>query len=71
MPYSAPTGVLLAEYLRHRAAVSRARGPLFLPESRRTSTAPSPREQVSLIRRCITWSNDRACIERLRRSSPE
>jgi integrase/recombinase XerD len=34
--------VLLAEYLRHRAAVSRARGPLFLSESRRTSTAPSP-----------------------------
>jgi hypothetical protein len=26
----------------------------------------APREQVSLIRRCITWSNDRACIERLR-----
>ena len=27
VPYSAPTGVLLAEYLRHRAVLSRARGP--------------------------------------------
>ena len=35
VPYSAPTGVLLAEYLRHRATISRARGPLFLSESRR------------------------------------
>ncbi|MGH3407219.1 MAG: site-specific integrase [Streptosporangiaceae bacterium] len=30
VPYSAPTGVLLGEYLRHRAGISRARGPLFL-----------------------------------------
>jgi hypothetical protein len=28
-PHSAPTGVLAAGYLRHRAAVSRTRGPLF------------------------------------------
>src|SRR4029079_17917849 len=34
VPYSAPTGVLLAQYLRHRSTVSRARGPLFLSESR-------------------------------------
>src|SRR5664279_5409677 len=30
VPYSASTGVLLAEYLRHRATLSRDRGPLFL-----------------------------------------
>ncbi|MCX5238953.1 tyrosine-type recombinase/integrase [Streptomyces prunicolor] len=30
VPYSAPTGVLLSEYLVLRATVSRARGPLFL-----------------------------------------
>jgi integrase/recombinase XerD len=35
VPYSAPTGVLLSEYLHHRAVLSRARGPLFLSESRR------------------------------------
>jgi len=40
VPYSAPTGVLLAEYLRHRAAISRARGPLFLSESRRNHGEP-------------------------------
>jgi site-specific recombinase XerD len=39
VPYSAPTGVLLSEYLRHRAALSRARGPLFLSESRRNLAA--------------------------------
>ncbi|WP_249353568.1 site-specific integrase [Rhodococcus sp. USK13] len=33
--YSAPTGVLLREYLTHRATISRARGTLFLSESRR------------------------------------
>src|SRR5438309_1357922 len=33
VPYSAPTGVLLADYLRHRATLSRARGPLLLSES--------------------------------------
>jgi integrase len=31
--YSAPTGVLLQEYLTHRTTISRARGPLFLSES--------------------------------------
>jgi len=35
VPYSAATGVLLSGYLAHRAVVSRARGPLFLSESRR------------------------------------
>ena len=40
VPYSAPTGVLLADYLRHRAAISRARGPLFLSESRRNHAEP-------------------------------
>jgi integrase/recombinase XerD len=40
VPYSAPTGVLLAAYLAHRASVSRARGPLFLSESRRNHGQP-------------------------------
>ena len=40
VPYSAPTGVLLSGYLAHRATVSRARGPLFLSESRRNSGEP-------------------------------
>jgi len=40
VPYSAPTGVLLSEYLRHRAGLSRARGPLFLSESRRNLAEP-------------------------------
>lgn len=40
VPYSAATGVLLAEYLRHRSTLSRARGPLFLSESRRNRAEP-------------------------------
>jgi site-specific recombinase XerD len=40
VPYSAPTGVLLSQYLAHRASVSRARGPLFLSESRRNHAQP-------------------------------
>jgi integrase/recombinase XerD len=40
VPYSAPAGALLAEYLWQRAAVSRARGPLFLSESRRNHAEP-------------------------------
>jgi len=40
VPYSAPTGVLLTAYLAHRATVSRARGPLFLSESRRNYGQP-------------------------------
>jgi integrase/recombinase XerD len=40
VPYSVPTGLLLADYLHHRAAISRARGPLFLSESRRNYAEP-------------------------------
>jgi integrase len=40
VPYSAPTGVLLADYLAHRATISRARGRLFLSESRRNHGEP-------------------------------
>ncbi|MGF6889405.1 integrase/recombinase XerD [Nocardia sp. GAS34] len=40
VPYSAPTGVLLSLYLQHRATISRARGPLFLSESRRNRAEP-------------------------------
>jgi integrase len=40
VPYSASTGVLLAGYLRHRSTLSRARGPLFLSESRRNAAQP-------------------------------
>jgi len=40
VPYSASTGVLLSQYLVHRATVSRSRGPLFLSESRRNRAEP-------------------------------
>jgi integrase/recombinase XerD len=40
VPYSASTGVLLSAYLAHRATVSRARGALFLSESRRNHAQP-------------------------------
>jgi integrase/recombinase XerD len=40
VPYSASTGALLADYLAHRATISRARGPLFLSESRRNYGQP-------------------------------
>jgi len=40
VPYSAATGVLLSGYLEHRAKISRARGPLFLSESRRNFGQP-------------------------------
>jgi integrase/recombinase XerD len=40
VPYSAATGVLLSDYLAHRATISRARGPLFLSESRRNHSQP-------------------------------
>ncbi|MCW2940510.1 MAG: integrase family protein, partial [Actinomycetia bacterium] len=40
VPYSAPTGVLLSNYLTHRATISRARGRLFLSESRRNYGQP-------------------------------
>ena len=40
VPYSAPTGVLLSSYLARRAKISRARGPVFLSESRRNYGQP-------------------------------
>lgn len=40
VPYSASTGLLLAAYLRQRATLSRARGPLFLSQSRRNLAQP-------------------------------
>lgn len=40
VPYSAATGVLLSDFLKHRATISRARGPLFLSESRRNFGQP-------------------------------
>jgi integrase/recombinase XerD len=40
VPYSAATGALLADYLSHRATLSRARGSLFLSESRRNMAQP-------------------------------
>jgi integrase len=39
-PYSAVGGELLRAYLAHRAGISRARGPLFLSESRRNHAQP-------------------------------
>jgi len=40
VPYSAATGVLLSNYLAHRAGISRARGLVFLSESRRNHGEP-------------------------------
>ena len=40
VPYSAPTGALLARYLSHRVMLSRERGLLFLSESRRNRAQP-------------------------------
>jgi integrase len=40
VPYSASTGVLLSGYFTYRATISRARGPLFLSESRRNHAQP-------------------------------
>jgi integrase/recombinase XerD len=40
VPYSAATSALLSCYLAHRATISRARGPLFLSESRRNHAEP-------------------------------
>ncbi|WP_443075513.1 tyrosine-type recombinase/integrase [Streptomyces sp. NBC_01483] len=40
VPYSVATGVLMSDYLTHRATISRARGPLFLSESRRNYGQP-------------------------------
>jgi integrase/recombinase XerD len=40
VPYSAATSVLYAAYLQYRRTLSRARGPLFLSESRRNRAQP-------------------------------
>ena len=40
VPYSATTGALLSAYLAHRGTISRARGLLFLSESRRNFAQP-------------------------------
>jgi integrase len=40
VPYSAAAGELLAGYLAHRSGISRARGSLFLSESRRNHAQP-------------------------------
>lgn len=40
IPYSQPTAQLHAAYLQHRRTLSRARGPLFLSESRRNRAQP-------------------------------
>jgi hypothetical protein len=40
VPYSAATGEVLSGYLAHRSGISRARGPLFLSESRRKHAQP-------------------------------
>jgi len=40
VPYSAATNSLYAAYLQQRRTISRARGPLFLSESRRNHAAP-------------------------------
>jgi integrase len=52
VPYSAASGELLRPYLAHRAGFSRARGPLFLSESRRNRAAPlTPWTRSKVVRR--------------------
>lgn len=52
VPYSAVGGELLRAYLAHRAGISRARGPLFLSESRRNHADPlTPWTWSKVIRR--------------------
>lgn len=50
VPYSAASGVLLSGYLAHRVTISRARGPLFLSESRRDYGRPTA------LWTCRRWS---------------
>jgi len=54
VPYSAPTGVLLSQYLAHRATLSRARGGLFLSESHRNLAEPITLWTWSKVVRRIT-----------------
>ena len=52
VPYSVAAGELLRAYLAHRAAISRARGPLFLSESRRNHAEPlTPWTWSKVVRR--------------------
>jgi integrase/recombinase XerD len=52
VPYSAVSGELLRAYLGHRAGISKARGPLFLSESRRNHAAPlTPWTWSKVVRR--------------------
>ena len=52
VPYSAVGGELLRAYLVHRATISRARGPLFLSESRRNHAHPlTPWTWSKVVRR--------------------
>ena len=52
VPYSAVSGELLRAYLGHRAGISRARGPLFLSESRRNHAEPlTPWTWSKVVRR--------------------
>ncbi len=52
VPYSAAGGELLRAYLQHRAGISRARGPLFLSESRRNHAEPlTPWTWSKVVRR--------------------
>ncbi len=58
VPYSAPTGVLLSAYLAHRATISRARGRLFLSESRRNHAQPLTLWTWSKVVRWIALAAD-------------
>ena len=58
VPYSAATGVLLSAYLDHRGSLSRARGPLFLSESRRNRAEPLTLWTWSKVVRRVTLTAD-------------
>lgn len=77
MPYSAATGVLLSGYLAHRATISRARGPLFLSESRRNYAQPLTLwtwskvvRRIAMdagVPRCATHTRRHLCLTELAR----
>jgi len=58
VPYSVVTGELLRAYLAHRRTLSRARGPLFLSESRRNWAAPITLWTWSKVVRAIALRAD-------------
>ena len=60
LPYSAPSGELLARYLEHRRTLGKQRGPLFLSESRRNYTEP-----ISI------WSWSKIVLQLARRAGVE